>query len=88
MTATRAYFVSMFILPPCEEGTTIQIVWFGVAAPGLIEISPGASSFQTSELTGKLQAPAVILPFLSKMAVYLYSKSCSGLFIGIIAHAS
>ncbi|AVJ15520.1 hypothetical protein B1T56_06515 [Escherichia coli] len=31
MTATRAYFVSMFILPPCEEGTTIQIVrvWSG-----------------------------------------------------------
>ena len=39
MTATRAYFVSMFILPPCEEGTTIQSVWFGVAAPGMIEIS-------------------------------------------------
>ena len=31
MTAARAYFVSMFILPPCEEGTTIQIVrvWSG-----------------------------------------------------------
>ncbi|MGQ7096502.1 hypothetical protein ACUOBA_49970, partial [Escherichia coli] len=29
--------------------------------------------------TGKLQAPAVILPLLSKIAVYLYSKSCFGL---------
>ncbi|WP_139593556.1 hypothetical protein, partial [Escherichia coli] len=29
--------------------------------------------------TGKLQAPAVILPFLNKIAVYLYSESCFGL---------
>lgn len=33
MTATRAYFVSMFILPPCEEGTTIQIVWVWSGSP-------------------------------------------------------
>ena len=33
MTATRAYFVSMFILPPCEEGTTIQIVQVWVGSP-------------------------------------------------------
>ncbi|WP_438830545.1 hypothetical protein, partial [Escherichia coli] len=38
--------------------------------------------------TGKLQAPAVILPFFSKIAVYLYSESCLGLFTCIIAHAS
>ncbi len=50
------------------------LVWSGT--PGLIEISPGASSFQTSELTetGKLQAPAVILPFLSKITV-IYTAS-------------
>ncbi|MGS5273969.1 hypothetical protein ACVD1S_22750 [Escherichia coli] len=34
---------------------------------------------QSKPETGKLQAPAVILPLLSKMAVYLYSKSCFGL---------
>ncbi|NYY73990.1 hypothetical protein DMN57_20970 [Escherichia coli] len=81
MTATRAYFVSMFILPPCEEGTTIQIVQVWVGSPGLIEISSGLhlSRPQSKPETGKLQAPAVILPFLSKIAVYLYSKSCFGL---------
>ncbi|EPK1152307.1 hypothetical protein ACNFYM_15900 [Escherichia coli] len=34
---------------------------------------------QSKPETGKLQAPAVILPFLNKIAVYLYSKSCFGL---------
>ncbi|WP_352521592.1 hypothetical protein [Escherichia coli] len=34
---------------------------------------------QSKPETGKLQAPAVILPFLNKMAVYLYSESCFGL---------
>ncbi|MBW9312613.1 hypothetical protein FA041_05385 [Escherichia coli] len=34
---------------------------------------------QSKPETGKLQAPAVILPFLSKIAVYLYSESCFGL---------
>nr|WP_205250296.1 hypothetical protein [Escherichia coli] len=43
---------------------------------------------QSKPETGKLQAPAVILPFFSKMAVYLYSESCLGLFTCIIAHAS
>ncbi|WP_349817812.1 hypothetical protein [Escherichia coli] len=36
---------------------------------------------QSKPETGKLQAPAVILPFLSKIAVYLYSESCFGLLI-------
>ncbi|WP_350223528.1 hypothetical protein [Escherichia coli] len=34
---------------------------------------------QSKPETGKLQAPAVILPFFSKIAVYLYSESCFGL---------
>nr|WP_249535857.1 hypothetical protein [Escherichia coli] len=34
---------------------------------------------QSKPETGKLQAPAVILPFLSKITVYLYSESCFGL---------
>ncbi|WP_427040551.1 hypothetical protein [Escherichia coli] len=81
MTAARAYFVSMFILPPCEEGTTIQIVRVWSGSPGLIEISPGLhlSRPQSKPETGKLQAPAVILPFLNKIAVYLYSEPCFGL---------
>ncbi|WP_048964197.1 hypothetical protein, partial [Escherichia coli] len=36
---------------------------------------------QSKPETGKLQAPAVILPFLSKIAVYLYSESCFGLLL-------
>ncbi|EFC4463665.1 hypothetical protein FC548_15825 [Escherichia coli] len=36
MTAARAYFVSMFILPPCEEGTTIQIVRVWSGSPGVL----------------------------------------------------
>ncbi|EOD0327735.1 hypothetical protein ACJEAI_002869 [Escherichia coli] len=82
MTATRAYFVSMFILPPCEEGTTIQIAQVWVGSPRVdrnIVLGLHLSRPQSKPETGKLQAPAVILPLLSKIAVYLYSKSCFGL---------
>ncbi|WP_096851677.1 hypothetical protein [Escherichia coli] len=80
MTATRAYFVSMFILPPCEEGT-IQIVqvWVGSPRDRNIVLGLHLSRPQSKPETGKLQAPAVILPLLSKIAVYLYSKSYFGL---------
>ncbi|XNM80379.1 hypothetical protein ACLK1U_03230 [Escherichia coli] len=81
MTAARAYFVSMFILPPCEEGTTIQIVQVWVGSPRVDRNIWWGFIFQPQSKpeTGKLQAPAVILPLLSKIAVYLYSKSCFGL---------
>ncbi|API46359.1 TPA: hypothetical protein HL449_15440 [Escherichia coli] len=72
----------MFILPPCEEGTTIQIVWVWSGSPRVdrnIVLGLHLSRPQSKPETGKLQAPAVILPFLSKITVYLYSKSCFGL---------
>ncbi|EFN7665996.1 hypothetical protein EGC69_04950 [Escherichia coli] len=81
----------MFILPPCEEGTTIQIVQVWSGSPRVdrnIVLGLHLSRSQSKPETGKLQAPAVILPFLSKIAVYLYSESCLGLFTCIIAHAS
>ncbi|NYY75204.1 hypothetical protein DMI60_14630 [Escherichia coli] len=73
----------MFILPPCEEGTTIQIVQVWVGSPVVNRNISGLhlSRPQSKPETGKLQAPAVILPFLSKIAVYLYSESCFGLLI-------
>ncbi|WP_071595907.1 hypothetical protein [Escherichia coli] len=82
MTAARAYFVSMFILPPCEEGTTIRVVEARSGSPRVdrnIVLGLHLSRPQSKAETGKLQAPAVILPLLSKIAVYLYSKSCFGL---------
>ncbi|WP_349251518.1 hypothetical protein [Escherichia coli] len=82
MTATRAYFVSMFILPPCEEGTTIQIVQVWVGSPRVdrnIVLGLPPPSPKKKPKTEKLRPPAVILPFFSKIAVYLYSKSCFGL---------
>ncbi|PQN45739.1 hypothetical protein C5K24_20145 [Shigella boydii] len=72
----------MFILPPCEEGTTIQIVQVWVGSPRVdrnIVLGLHLSRPQSKPETGKLQAPAVILPFLNKIAVYLYSKFCFGL---------
>ncbi|EFX7697719.1 hypothetical protein, partial [Shigella sonnei] len=42
---------------------------------------------QSKPETGKLQAPAVILPFLSKISVYLYSKSCFGLLLATLVIA-
>ncbi|KZF34581.1 hypothetical protein FCY42_03755 [Escherichia coli] len=81
----------MFILPPCEEGTTIQIVRVWSGSPRVdrnIVLGLHPSRPQSKPETGKLQAPAVILPFFSKIAVYLYSESCLGLFTCIIAHAS
>ncbi|UMS63833.1 hypothetical protein AOY73_18055 [Escherichia coli] len=65
----------MFILPPCEEGTTIQIVQVWVGSPRVdrnIVLGLHLSRPQSKPETGKLQAPAVILPFLSKIAVYLW----------------
>ncbi|MDU1272091.1 MAG: hypothetical protein E6964_17425 [Escherichia coli] len=69
MTAARAYFVSMFILPPCEEGTTIQIVQVWVGSPRVdrnIVLGLHLSRPQSKPETGKLQAPAVILPLPKK----------------------
>ncbi|KAA2097636.1 hypothetical protein D1895_08015 [Escherichia coli] len=71
----------MFILPPCEEGTTIQIVQVWVGSPRVdrnIVLGLHLSRPQSKPETGKLQAPAVILPFLSKITVYLWVFPCCG----------
>ncbi|EFN6695550.1 hypothetical protein EIG69_09795 [Escherichia coli] len=73
-------------MPPCEEGTTIQIVRVWSGSPRVDRNISWGFIFPDLRVnlkpeTGKLQAPAVILPFLSKIAVYLYSESCFGLLI-------
>ncbi|HAT8013508.1 TPA: hypothetical protein GF715_12255, partial [Citrobacter rodentium NBRC 105723 = DSM 16636] len=62
------------VLPPCEEETTIRIVWFGWVASRLITLSPWGfllSEPQQWPEARKLPAPAVILRLSLPITVYL-----------------